>query len=139
MIANVPHCWPILSRVFKLGSFKNTSANGVNSGDRYKLSSTSAMASSSRRRYDEHGYIRSESEERIANAGTGPGFTSAPAPTQGCGPLESDVELGDVNRHEPYIGTAITAGGKEQNPYSKDRGVIVKTTSMNQTYSDEKL
>ena len=140
MVSNIPHCWPILSRIFRLGSFKSTS-QGLNSGSnqRYGLTSKSGI-SSSRRRYDEHGYIRSESEERIANAGTGPGFVTSAAPSNHLTSdrKSHDVELGHMGEGQPYIGTAVTGGGKNENGWARDdrSGTIVKTVSMNQTYSD---
>ncbi|KAG8527575.1 uncharacterized protein KY384_007728 [Bacidia gigantensis] len=146
MVANIPHCWPILSRVFRLGSFKATSQGGGASGDRYKFSSQTGMNSSrNRRQYDEHGYMRSESEERIANAGTTPGFlSSAPGDATPRAPSvhPEELEMGRMKaeeaymNQEPYIGTAITAGNQERSPYEKEAGTIVKTVSMNQTVSD---
>ena len=141
MVSNIPHCWPVLSRVFRLGSFKSTS-QGPNSGSnqRYGLSSKSAVTSS-RRRYDEHGYIRSESEERIANAGTGPGFVNTHASGNyiSSDQKDQDIELGHMSQSQPYIGTAVTAGGKNNGAWDKDdhSGTIVKTVSMNQTYTDQ--
>ena len=147
MVANVPHCWPVLSRVFRLGSFKSTSM-GQSTGNRYKFTSTSVTGNNSRRRPDEHGYLRSDSEEQIAQAGKRPGFaaskknsTTATATTV---PVDdnasSDVELGAIQHGEPYIGTAITAGpGEEQHHQNPNSGHILKTVSMNQTYSDDKF
>ncbi|KAL9629069.1 MAG: hypothetical protein Q9164_007033, partial [Protoblastenia rupestris] len=76
MVANIPHCWPLLSRIFRLGSFKSTTQGpDSSSNNRFHLSSKkSNNTGNGRRRFDEHGYIRSESEERIANAGAGAGF-----------------------------------------------------------------
>lgn len=147
MVANVPHCWPILSRVFRLGSFKSTSV-GQSSGNRYKFTSTSVTGnnSSTRRRPDEHGYLRSDSEEQIAQAGKRPGFASKKgSTTTNTVPVEdnssADVELGHIQQGEPYIGTAITAGAKEEHHHHQgpNSGHILKTVSMNQTYSDDKF
>ena len=153
MVANVPHCWPILSRVFRLGSFKSTSMGAQSTGNRYKFTSSSVTGNTSRRRPDEHGYLRSDSEEQIAQAGKRPGFASK---TNSTGPIattvpvssnsSADMEMGNIQhgepyKHgEPYIGTAITAGTKEDPPHPSqlNHGHILKTVSMNQTYSDEK-
>ena len=141
MVANIPHCWPILSRIFNLGSFKS-STHGPNSstGNRYFTKASKSQNTTSRRRHDEHGYIRSDSEERIANAGTGPGFSHTPAastPGSGLG-HGRDIELGKIDQMQPYIGTAVTAGTKSDGGWGGDHsGTIVKTVSMNQTYSDQ--
>ena len=140
MVANIPHCWPILSRVFRLGSFKSTTQANT-SGNRYKLSSGSGVASSSnRRRYDQHGYIHSDSEEMIAGAGTTPGTTPGSTQPPAHGPVyvrtDSDMELGRVRAQEPQIGTAVTDGTLDEKSYAKE-GRILKTVSMSQTSADD--
>ena len=98
------------------------------------------MASSSnRRRYDEHGYVRSESEEMIAGAGTTPGSTKPPSEALH-GKIyvrsDADMEMGRIGPQEPYIGTAVTDGGAKGDVFYGKEGRIVKTVSMNQTHSD---
>ncbi|KAL9129466.1 MAG: hypothetical protein Q9217_002100, partial [Psora testacea] len=138
MVANIPHCWPILSRTFRLGSFKSTSHGPESASNRFGLSDKSATTSSNRRRFDEHGYIRSESEERIANAGAGTGFTNTAASAASVG-QNHDVELGHIGPQTgAYIGTAVTGGGKDEGSWREDRsGTIIKTVSLNQTYTDQ--
>ena len=81
--------------------------------------------------------MRSDSEERIANAGTGPSFTSTPAESHGKFEEPGEMELGQMRRGDPQIGTAITGGQKEDYTYGNGRGTIVKTMSIDQTYSDQ--
>ena len=141
MVANIPHCWPMLSRIFRLGNFQ-ASGGHVNSGNKgYGDSFKSPVTTSSRRRpFDEHGYIRTESEERIANAGIDPGFVNTPASdSHGQITQSNDLELGTMPHQQapPYTGTAVTAGGKSEGAWGTNgEGTIVKTVSMNQTYSD---
>lgn len=60
--------------------------------------------------------------------------------------MNDDVELGGMKHQhgipsqEPsYVGTAVTGGGKSENGWGgrNESGTIVKTVSMNQTYSDQ--
>ncbi|CAF9919716.1 hypothetical protein IMSHALPRED_004708 [Imshaugia aleurites] len=130
IVANVPHLWPLISRVFRLGAFK--SASGPDSSNRFHLGSGNQIISASRRRTTHHldhdGYIRSESEERIAGNG-GWGNKSVG---------EGDVELAHANggfdtnvvggrRDDPPVwGMPIQGSGIDD----KDR--IVKTVHINQ-------
>lgn len=123
IVTNIPHCWPLLATVFRLGSFKST-PNNPSSQDRFQLSSNTT----SRRRphlADEHGYIRSESEERIAITGASTG---------------NSLEMKDLEHGEGYVGAAVTAGNGDKRRASQGQGVtwptdeegIVKTVQMHQ-------
>jgi len=141
MVTNIPHCWPLLSRVFRLGSFKISHDPSSSMNNRYsfgagKHTTMSSALSRPRNRPDEHGYIRSESEERIANAGAGAGFLPTQTPPQavagGETPIPRDVEMGALPEGSGYIGTAVM-GGKEWGKEGKeDEGTIVKTVQMHQ-------
>jgi len=107
IVANVPHLWPLLSRLFRLGAFK--SSHGPESASRLKIST----AVQSRRRpthLDTEGYLRSESEERIANKGAGSWTTNSQS-------LNDDLELGNVDGNA-YSATA--AGGKDDKEAHSD-------------------
>ncbi|KAL8725972.1 MAG: hypothetical protein Q9166_007005 [cf. Caloplaca sp. 2 TL-2023] len=139
-VANVPHLWPLLSRIFALGAFNslrrtagNSSGNGGSSGNGVYGKVSSTQRSSRPRPYDQHGYIRSESEERIANAGAGAGSW----------PLQPDskdgvaLEMGPLdNKSMGY--TATAAGGElgVGNEKGQGQGGIVKTVQIRQ-YSNE--
>ena len=129
IVANIPHCWPLLSRLFGLGSFKST--QGPQSGNKFVLSSTT----NSRRRpshMDMDGYLRSESEERIANKGAMAGFGTMNSPSH-----ETTVELGEIDKGS-Y--TATAAGGNEDEYWNRsrktqfddDKDRIVKTVQLHQ-------
>ena len=123
IVANIPHCWPLLSRVFRLGSFKSSSLD-PNSQSRLKFQSVVQ----SRRRpngMDTDGYLRSESEERIAGKGAGSWTTQSQS---------HDMELGNVDG-TPYTATA-TGGEKEGDTWTsrnedKSEG-IVRTVDIRQ-------
>lgn len=129
IVANVPHLWPLISRVFGLGAFK--SSNGPDSSNRFHLSSTNQGLNSRRRAALDHdGYIRSESEERIAGAGNG-GWG---AKSMG----EGDVELAHANGG---FDTNIVGGRRDDPPVwgmpiqgsgADDKDRIVKTVHINQ-------
>lgn len=95
IVANVPHLWPLLSRVFNLGAFK--SANGPSGSNKFPLHShrsNGGVPNSQRNKYDIHGYVTTESEERIANAGDKDGqwgYDKQNVSKSGDG----DLELGD--------------------------------------------
>ena len=124
IVANVPHCWPLLSRIFRLGSFKST--QGPQSGDKFVLSSTN----NSRRRpshMNMDGYLRSESEERITNKAASAGYESN----------DTAMELGEMDRP---TNTTTAAGGTDEDLWSRSRKTqfqdnkqsIVKTVQLHQ-------
>lgn len=127
IVANIPHCWPLLSRVFRLGSFKST--RGPQSGNKFVLSSTTNS-----RRKPSHmamdGYLRSESEERIASKGAMAGLGSRNSQSDG-------MELSEVEKG-PY--STDVAGGHEEEFWGQqrktrfegDKDGIVKTVQLHQ-------
>ena len=135
IVANIPHLWPLISRVFGLGAFKSTNPDSSN---RFKLSSSNQGISSRRRTVhhalDHDGYIRSESEERVAGGG------NAGWNTKSMG--EGDVELAHANGgfdtnvvggtrpNPPVWGMPVRSSGFDD----KDR--IVKTVHINQFTED---
>ncbi|KAL6717073.1 hypothetical protein ACLMJK_004987 [Lecanora helva] len=129
IVGNVPHCWPILSRIFRLGSFKST--RGPASGNKFVLSSNT----NSRRRpsdMDMNGYLRSESEERIANKGATAGFGFRNSQSQ-----EAAMELGEIDKGT-Y--TTTVAAERDEQPWGRSRSLqykdekdrIVKTVQLHQ-------
>ena len=126
IVANVTHCWPLLSRVFSLGSFKSSSLDPhSHSQSRLKFQSVSQ----SRRRpnhLDTDGYLRSESEERIAGKGAGSWTTQSQS---------HDMELGQVDGN-PYSATATGGDSKEEEMWAPKRDEksegIVRTVHIRQ-------
>ncbi|KAL9063331.1 MAG: hypothetical protein Q9161_009523 [Pseudevernia consocians] len=115
IVANVPHLWPLISRVFGLGAFKSSFGPADSNSHRFHLSASSkpGIASGSRRRTVLHhhlendGYIRSESEERIAGAGGG---------AAGWGDKgETDLELAPHHHHHHQHGNVNVVGGFDTN------------------------
>ncbi|KAL8676887.1 MAG: hypothetical protein Q9186_006641 [Xanthomendoza sp. 1 TL-2023] len=138
-VANVPHLWPLLSRIFALGAFNslrrtsgNSSGNGASSGKGFYGKGSSTHRSNRPRPYDQHGYIRSESEERIANRGAGTGtWPLSESKT------EATIEMGPLdNKGTGYMATA--AGGENGLTKAKqeEQVGIVKTVQIRQ-YSNE--
>ena len=135
IVVNVPHLWPLISRVFGLGAFK--SSVGPDSSKKGFHISSSNQGIASRRRTTHHGidhdgYFRSESEERIAVGGNNGGWGS-----KSLG--EGDVELAHANggfdtnvvggrrdNNQPVWGMPVQGAGLDD----KDR--IVKTVHINQ-------
>ncbi|KAI4189692.1 MAG: hypothetical protein L6R41_001301 [Letrouitia leprolyta] len=87
-VSNVPHLWPLLSRLFSLSAFisaRRTGGSGSNGtpgrgrsgmggGDRYGSKSLGAGGGMKTKRYHpSSGYFRTESEERIIAGGGGGG------------------------------------------------------------------
>ncbi|KAL8663811.1 MAG: hypothetical protein Q9168_008030 [Polycauliona sp. 1 TL-2023] len=140
-VANIPHLWPLLSKIFSLGAFNSlrrtgggSSGNGNSSGKGfYTKPSTNGHKGSRARPYDQHGYIQSESEERIAGAGVGAGpgaGTTWPLPDDNDG---ATLELGPMDT-KPMGYAATAAGGDEKK--DEHRNGIVKTVQIRQ-YSNE--
>ncbi|KAL9609255.1 MAG: hypothetical protein Q9167_005956 [Letrouitia subvulpina] len=156
-VANVPHLWPLLSRLFALGSF-NTSkrTGGTNSGPGNTPGNSThgrfAVARNTMKRLHDpsnEGYIRSEldaeEEERVGIAGQGAGMERS---GRTAGNEEAGLELGHLEQgrgsgvvvgglSQGFAGTAVSADGKEmgsgwaeQNKDDKDR--IVKTVQIQQ-------
>lgn len=68
IVVNVPHLWPLISRILGLGSFRSNTP-GIDSKNRFNNNRLSAVTRTQTKDFDLSGYIRSESEERIAGAG----------------------------------------------------------------------
>lgn len=65
IVANLPHLWPLISRVFHVGTFKPSSG-----GEAFYppgFVACAGAAASRGRDIDKHGYVRHESEGRIAD------------------------------------------------------------------------
>ncbi|KAL8945868.1 MAG: hypothetical protein Q9222_007654, partial [Ikaeria aurantiellina] len=116
-VANVPHLWPLLSRIFALGAFnslrRTTGANSSGNPDsahRFGKPSASRSARRAAHHLDGDGYIRTQSEERIATAGAGTGTWPLPPPRD-----SSDgaaVEMGPLDSHKSMGYMATAAGGQ---------------------------
>ena len=67
IVANIPHLWPLLSRVFSLGAFKSCSG----SPDQYSLHDDDRRFESPivRLKYNSKGYRSSDSQEKITDGG----------------------------------------------------------------------
>jgi hypothetical protein len=142
MVSNIPHFWPLLATIFGLGSFK--SSRSADPGSRNYGMSGKNNTRVSRIRPDEHGYIRSESEERIANAGAARGWENGFYTEQGMGgpAPEQDVELGKMGEAKGYMGASVVVGdvsgrGSKDAARESDgkEDGIMKTVQMHQ-YAD---
>lgn len=140
IVANVPHLWPLISRVFGLGAFKSTAGpdSSKNNNNRFHLSGSNSGIASRRRTthhhgLDQDGYFRSESEERIAGGGgaNGGGWGS-----KSLG--DGDVELAHANGG---FDTNVVGGRRDGQPVwgmpvqgsgLSDKDRIVKTVHINQ-------
>ncbi|KAL8989206.1 MAG: hypothetical protein Q9169_008408 [Polycauliona sp. 2 TL-2023] len=138
-VANVPHLWPLLSKIFSLGAFNSlrrtgggSSGNGNSSGKGfYPKASANTHKGSRARPYDQHGYIRSESEEQIANAGAGPGGeTTWPLSDSKDG---AALELGPLDGRPMGYNVSAATGDEKRD---ENGSGIVKTVQIRQ-YSNE--
>ncbi|KAI4271228.1 MAG: hypothetical protein LQ337_006161 [Flavoplaca oasis] len=137
-VANIPHLWPLLSKIFALGAFSSlrrtagtSSSNGnPNRMEFYPMRNGNHQGGQVRP-YDHHGYIRSESEERIAGAGAGPGAGAVwPLPDSKDG---ATLELGPMDNQAMGY-NAMAAGGNEKSEEQRNGG-IMKTVQIRQ-YTD---
>ncbi|KAG8533862.1 uncharacterized protein KY384_001603 [Bacidia gigantensis] len=149
IVANVPHLWALISRVFRLGTFKDTSAQkGSNQYPLRSHRSNAHIVSARRTKFDVDGYIPTGSEERIATTGVKDpewGYTKK---------MESDSSNEDLEYGSGYTTTHVKGGGKDGNtgvsvreqelggwendhPESNRSGAIVKTVQMNQYTSNQ--
>ncbi|KAL9046190.1 MAG: hypothetical protein Q9214_000910 [Letrouitia sp. 1 TL-2023] len=156
-VANVPHLWPLLSRIFALGSFNASKrTGGASSGPGNTPGNSThgrfAVARNTMKRLHDpsnEGYIRSEldaeEEERVGIAGQGAGMERS---GRAAAAEETGLELGHLEQDrgsgvavaglsQGFTGTAVSAEGKElgsgwaeQNKDDKDR--IVKTVHIQQ-------
>ncbi|KAL8921506.1 MAG: hypothetical protein Q9208_005660 [Pyrenodesmia sp. 3 TL-2023] len=144
-IANVPHLWPLLSRVFALGAFHSrritgNSGSGVansDSNNNNRWNKASAQRSSRRlgRSETQDGYLRTESEERIVRGGAKQG--TWPLPTTPATD-ERGLEMGPVEgKGLGYTATAA-AGEALDEKKEPNGGGIVRTVQIRQ-YSSENV
>ncbi|KAL9128496.1 MAG: hypothetical protein Q9217_002846, partial [Psora testacea] len=106
IVANVPHLWPLISRVFNLGAFKQIS--GQNGSKQYPLRSHRSgvgITTVRRNNYDSDGYIPTSSQERIAVGGHKDG-------QWGYGKNIDTVESGDADLEmvKGYTTTRVQGG-----------------------------
>lgn len=129
IVTNFPHHWPLISRVFSLGAFKQPTSGGVS--NQYPLKTRSGVGPRAvhRRSYDKDGYIGSESEERIATGDTQWGHSKKSA-------SEGDLELGgySVMVAEGGVEDAEELAWKDRSVDHKDQ--IVKIVQMKQFASE---
>jgi len=146
VVANVPHLWPLISRVFGLGAFKQVS-DGPNGSNQYPLRSQRngpRMSSHRREKFDIDGYVETGSEERIATNVDKDGqwgYAKNSDTTQS----SDDIELGNG-----YMTTSVLGGSKgnvnveqkEMGAWDANRddpekqGQIVKTVRIDQYASE---
>ncbi|KAI4201514.1 MAG: hypothetical protein LQ346_002150 [Caloplaca aetnensis] len=153
-VANVPHLWPLLSRIFALGAFNslrrttgNSNSGAPNSGSNANANNNStnrwnkASAQRSSRRLGrsetQDGYLRTESEERIVRAGAKQGGTW-PLPTTPASD-ERTLEMGPVEgKGLGYTATAAAGQGLDAEKAPNAGGGIVRTVQIRQ-YSSENV
>ncbi|KAL9595593.1 MAG: hypothetical protein Q9219_006357 [cf. Caloplaca sp. 3 TL-2023] len=128
-VANVPHLWPLLSRIFSLGAFNSLRRTGNSSGNPADSSSRFNKVSAQRRHHPSDGYMRSESEERIASAGAGAGTGTWPLPATPASDGAA-LELGPMD--DKGMGYMASAAGGEGNEKGEARGGIMRTVQIRQ-------
>lgn len=109
VVANVPHLWPLISRVFGLGAFKQVSS-GPSGTNQYPLRSHrsgAGMASSRRDKFDIEGYVPTGSEERIATNGDKDGQWGYAKKLDTLESGDADIEMGNQ-----YMSTDVRGGDK---------------------------
>ena len=146
-MANIPHMWPLISRVFGLGAFKaSTGPSGSNS---YPLRSKGAVVtipSARRTKHDMNGYIPTDSEEKIADSGAkhtqwgygkGNGSQSTNEDLE-VGHMTTKIHAGEHGAPTSTDGQDTRLGGWENDNGNSGikGGHIVKTVDINQTHSD---
>lgn len=138
-VANVPHLWPLLSRVFSLGAFNSMrrtadSNYGPDSSDNRDKKPRTQRSGRRLGRGGDGGYSGTESEEGIANAG---------ARVAGTWPLHSStvaaaddrtLEMGPLdNKGVGYsVITAGGGGGPDGEKGEEPREGIVRTVHIRQ-------
>ena len=164
MVANIPHCWPLLSRIFSLGSFKSNGPSGYadttsqsKSNPRFRLGS----APNTRMRSNAYGISQNREEgdadsiERIVGKGANPAKRDGDEHVVTGGDM-TDLELGDLSsttptpKYEAHATAERTpdglwvprhVDGRPQVPpvpiANGGVGGIVKTVHMDQRYEGE--
>lgn len=104
IVANIPHCWTVIRSVFSLAPFKSTDA-----GSNFKCFNLRGASENWRHTHhlDRDGYLRTESQERIVDAGADDGFWAMP---HAISTNETAVELGSVDKVNLYSATATGEG-----------------------------
>ena len=144
-VANLPHLWPLISRIFGLGSFK--ASTGVSGSNQYPLRSHrsgAAIPSARRTKFESQGYITTNSEERIPVGGEkemhwgyakqmDSGDSSDGDLESGKGYMTTTVHAGEIHddMSPPATGQAL-GGWPNENRSGPNRGHIVKTVDINQ-------
>lgn len=131
MVANIPHCWPLFSRAFGLGSFKSAGPSGGHA-DSGSQSAQRHLSRFSTRVGTTHSRLRStnyathteqgdaDSIERIVGKGVEPGKRDLASghehehehPTANGGDM-ADLELGDLPTPAPRYEARATAGNAQ--------------------------
>ena len=150
IVANAPHLWPLISRIFKLGSFSSSTSKGTNQYPLRSHRNGKVIPSARRTKHEIDGYIPTGSEERIATNGDKDsqwGYSKKEI-------LDSSNE--DLEYAGGYMTTHVRAGGKEsamgviikdeelggwegddREPIGNKEGQIVKTVHINQYASEQ--
>ena len=162
MVANIPHCWPILSRIFSLGSFKSSGPSGYGTSSQSKSTPRFRLGSgapTSRMRSNVYGVSQhreegdADSVERIMGKGVNPAKRDGDEHIVTGGDM-TDLELGDLSSPTPKYEAHATAektpdgswlprhgDGTPQVPpmpiADGGAGGIVKTVHMDQRYEGE--
>ena len=151
IVANCPHLWPLISRVFKLGSFQVSTNKGSHQYPLRSRKSGVAIPSARRTRHEIDGYIPTGSEERIAANGDKDAKWGYSKKMEGSDSSNEDLEYG-----AGYMTTHVRGGGEKHgavgvvvkdeelggweseydNSTASTQGQIVKSVHINQTASD---
>ncbi len=149
VVANVPHLWPIISRVFGLGAFKQVNG-GPNGSNQYPLHAqrhAGRMSSNRREKFDIDGYVPTGSDERIATNGDKDaqwGYAKDSATSQSSEDIElgqgyTTTVLGGRNGSVGNAGLVVERKGSAdwdtEATDSEKKGHIVKTVHIDQRAS----
>jgi hypothetical protein len=124
IVANVPHLWPLISRVFNLGSFKQI--NGPDGSNKYPLRSHRSgvgIPTTRRSKYDIDGYVTTSSEERIAPSSDKDAEWGYGKKLETPESSEGNLELGKMT-------TSIQRDGGNVKGNNGGRGLMVKEEEL---------
>lgn len=144
VVANVPHLWPLISRVFGLGAFKQVSGpDGFNQHPLCPQRNGPRTSNHQRENFDIDGYVGNGSEERIATNGDKDGEWEN-AKNSDTTQSSDDIELDNGCMTTSVLGSSKGNVGVEHKmlseweadrPDPEKQGHIVKTVHIDQSAS----
>lgn len=140
-VANVPHLWPLLSRLFSLSAFlsaRRTAGSGSTPANDHSSRFHNKVVNAQRRHLPSSGYLRTESEERIIAGkygGGGGGTWPLSGSNTSAGSEGVVLEMGRMDGEGKgmgmgYVASAAAGGGDEEKGEVRDG--IVRTVQIRQ-------